>query len=59
MYRRGIVWAPDTIVSAGGIVYATAVELDRVPPEQALQRVWAAVLQWTSTSGNRLGEPAL
>jgi glutamate dehydrogenase/leucine dehydrogenase len=37
--RRGILWAPDFIVSAGGIIYATAVELHRETNEQATARV--------------------
>lgn len=36
---RGIVWAPDEIVSAGGIIYATAVELEHETPARATERV--------------------
>jgi glutamate dehydrogenase/leucine dehydrogenase len=32
---RGICWAPDEIVSAGGIIYATAVELRHETPARA------------------------
>lgn len=36
---RGIRWAPDEIVSAGGIIYATGVELRHETPAQASARV--------------------
>jgi len=39
LHRAGIVWAPDPLVSAGGIIHATATELEHLPPEQALDRV--------------------
>src|SRR5262249_44319453 len=39
LHDRGIVWAPDFVVSAGGIVHATAVELHHETPDQALARV--------------------
>jgi leucine dehydrogenase len=39
LHDRGIVWAPDYVVSAGGVVYATSLELGGHPPEQALKRV--------------------
>jgi leucine dehydrogenase len=37
--ERGILWAPDVVVSAGGIIYATAVELHHETPERATDRV--------------------
>ncbi|MEV6847762.1 Glu/Leu/Phe/Val dehydrogenase dimerization domain-containing protein [Actinoplanes sp. NPDC051411] len=39
LHARGIIWAPDAIVSAGGIIYATAVELRHETPARALERV--------------------
>lgn len=39
--RRGIVWAPDVVVSAGGIIHATEVELRGATPAQADDRVRA------------------
>jgi leucine dehydrogenase len=36
---RGICWAPDTLVSAGGIVSAVAREIDQVTTEEADRRV--------------------
>ncbi|MFI5914834.1 Glu/Leu/Phe/Val dehydrogenase dimerization domain-containing protein [Dactylosporangium sp. NPDC051541] len=36
---RGIVWAPDHIVSAGGVIYATEVELHGATPAAAMARV--------------------
>lgn len=39
LHRRGILWAPDIVVGAGGIIYATAVELDHETPAQASARV--------------------
>jgi len=39
LHARGILWAPDTVVSAGGVVYATAVEIDQVPHDDAVHRV--------------------
>ena len=39
LHGRGIVWAPDFVVSAGGIIHATAVELLGETPNQALARV--------------------
>lgn len=39
LHQRGILWAPDFVVSAGGIIYATAVELHNHSPEQATTRV--------------------
>jgi glutamate dehydrogenase/leucine dehydrogenase len=39
LHDRGIVWAPDFVVSAGGIIHATAIELLGETPDQALTRV--------------------
>jgi leucine dehydrogenase len=39
LHERGILWAPDAIVSAGGILYATAVELRHETPARATERV--------------------
>lgn len=41
LHQRGILWAPDVVVSAGGIVHATAVELHHETSEQATARVRA------------------
>ncbi|MFF5292623.1 Glu/Leu/Phe/Val dehydrogenase family protein [Paractinoplanes globisporus] len=41
LHDRGILWAPDAVVSAGGIIHATAVELRHVPPAEALTLVEA------------------
>jgi leucine dehydrogenase len=39
LHARGILWAPDYVVSAGGVIYATAVELHGESPQQATARV--------------------
>jgi leucine dehydrogenase len=39
LHERGILWAPDIIASAGGIIYATAVELHSRTPDQATAQV--------------------
>jgi glutamate dehydrogenase/leucine dehydrogenase len=39
LHRRGILWAPDYVVSAGGILHAVAVELHHETTEQAAARV--------------------
>ncbi|HTJ34857.1 MAG TPA: Glu/Leu/Phe/Val dehydrogenase dimerization domain-containing protein [Dactylosporangium sp.] len=39
LHARGILWAPDHVVSAGGVVYATQVELHGATHEAALARV--------------------
>ncbi|MFE6335898.1 NAD(P)-dependent oxidoreductase [Streptomyces sp. NPDC057798] len=36
---RGILWAPDVVVSAGGVVHATGVELRRESAEQLTKRL--------------------
>lgn len=37
--ERGVLWAPDVVVSAGGIIHATAVELHHESSAQAAVRV--------------------
>jgi leucine dehydrogenase len=39
LHQRGILWAPDFVVSAGGIIHATAIELHHETTEQATARV--------------------
>jgi len=39
LHQRGILWAPDFVVSAGGIIQAVAVELHDETIEQAATRV--------------------
>jgi glutamate dehydrogenase/leucine dehydrogenase len=39
LHERGILWAPDFVVSAGGIIHATAVELHHETTEQATSRI--------------------
>jgi len=39
LHRRGILWAPDFIVSAGGVIHATAVELHHETTAQATARI--------------------
>lgn len=41
LHARGIYWAPDTIVSGGGIISSVARELDGASPGEADQRVRA------------------
>src|SRR6185503_18632944 len=39
LHRRGILWAPDYVVGAGGVVNAIAVELDGAGPAGAARLV--------------------
>ncbi|MEV5408624.1 Glu/Leu/Phe/Val dehydrogenase dimerization domain-containing protein [Thermopolyspora sp. NPDC052614] len=39
LHDKGVLWAPDDIVSAGGAIYAHAIELRGETPEQARARV--------------------
>ncbi|GIF21020.1 leucine dehydrogenase [Actinoplanes tereljensis] len=39
LHERGILWAPDPVVSAGGIIHATGVELRHESEAEALARV--------------------
>jgi leucine dehydrogenase len=48
LHERGISWAPDTVVSAGGIIFASARELRHASREDAEREVRAI--------GHRLGE---
>jgi leucine dehydrogenase len=48
LHERGICWAPDVIVSAGGIISAVTRELEHIPPELADRQV--------RDIGRRLGE---
>lgn len=48
LLEHGVCWAPDTVVSAGGIVSAVAREIEHVPAAEADHRVGAI--------GRRLGE---
>ena len=41
LHRRGILWAPDPVVSAGGIIHATGVELRQLSEEAAMAEVAA------------------
>jgi glutamate dehydrogenase/leucine dehydrogenase len=41
LHQRGIVWVPDYVAGAGGVIYALAVELDKETPPKALARVQA------------------
>jgi leucine dehydrogenase len=41
LHQRGIVWAPDYVVGAGGVIYALAAELHKETAENALARVQA------------------
>lgn len=41
LHRRGIVWVPDFVAGAGGVIYALAVELDMQTPRAASARVEA------------------
>ncbi|MEU4619888.1 Glu/Leu/Phe/Val dehydrogenase dimerization domain-containing protein [Actinoplanes sp. NPDC023801] len=39
LYESGILWAPDVVVSAGGIIHAVATELHHETPEQVAARI--------------------
>lgn len=39
LHERGIAWVPDYIASAGGVIHAITVELDKRTKEEALLRV--------------------
>lgn len=41
LHAHGITWAPDTVVSAGGVIHAVAIERERATAQQAHQRVMA------------------
>lgn len=64
LHRRGILWAPDIVVSAGGIIHATAVELHGETSEQAGVRVrgigdtLAGILRTARATGSTPAEAA-
>jgi glutamate dehydrogenase/leucine dehydrogenase len=39
LHERGIIWVPDYVASAGGVIYALSVELQHETPGSALARV--------------------
>ncbi|WP_345511446.1 Glu/Leu/Phe/Val dehydrogenase dimerization domain-containing protein [Phytohabitans houttuyneae] len=39
LHERGVLWLPDPVVSAGGVIYGTGVELRGLSPEAALAEV--------------------
>ena len=41
LHRRGIVWVPDYVVGAGGVIYALTMELHRGTADEARDRVQA------------------
>jgi leucine dehydrogenase len=64
LHQRSILWAPDIVVSAGGIIHATAVELHHQTPAQATVRVRAIadtltdILQTAHTTGSTPADAA-
>ncbi|WP_221320369.1 Glu/Leu/Phe/Val dehydrogenase family protein [Actinoplanes sp. L3-i22] len=57
LHERGILWAPDVVVSAGGLIHATAVELLHETPAQVDARLHgigatlAAILRTAAAGG--------
>ena len=41
LHDRGILWAPDFVVNAGGVIYGNAMEMDACSREEAIARVGA------------------
>ncbi len=41
LHDRGILWAPDFVVNAGGVIYGNAMEMDGCSREEAIARVGA------------------
>jgi len=41
LHDRGIVWAPDFVVNAGGVIYGNAMEMEGCGREEAIERVGA------------------
>jgi leucine dehydrogenase len=41
LHDRGILWAPDFVVNAGGVIYGSAMEMDGCSREDAIARVGA------------------
>jgi leucine dehydrogenase len=64
LHQRDILWAPDIVVSAGGIIYATAVELLHETSAQATTRVHgvadtlAGILRTARATGSTPAEAA-
>ena len=64
LHERGILWAPDIVVSAGGIIHATAVELlheTAVQTDVRLQAIGATltgILRTAQTTGSTPAEAA-
>ncbi len=65
LHRRGIVWVPDYVAGAGGVIYALAVELDKEAPAKATARVEAIaetvamLLDSAERTGTDLAQAAL
>ncbi len=59
LHRRGILWVPDYVVSAGGVIHATAVETRGVPVAAALAEVdgIGATVTDLLDAADRTGEP--
>jgi glutamate dehydrogenase/leucine dehydrogenase len=57
LHARGIIWAPDFIVNAGGVVYEVAVGLDQIADAEAIAQVrhigdrLAAILEESAAEG--------
>ncbi|MEY9856401.1 glutamate dehydrogenase/leucine dehydrogenase [Catenulispora sp. GAS73] len=64
LHKRGIAWVPDYIASAGGVIHAITVELDKRTEDEARQRVRgiedtvAELLQSADTRGVTLAAVA-
>ncbi|MET8050728.1 Glu/Leu/Phe/Val dehydrogenase dimerization domain-containing protein [Streptosporangium sp. NPDC005286] len=61
LHRRGIVWVPDYVVSAGGIINALTMELHHETPDEARERVEAiehTVADLLDTAEHRQMTPA-
>jgi leucine dehydrogenase len=41
LHERGILWAPDFVVNAGGVIYGSAMEIEGCSREEAVARVGA------------------
>jgi len=41
LHKRGILWAPDFVVNAGGVIYGSAMEMDGSSRAEAIARVGA------------------
>ncbi|TDD56507.1 Glu/Leu/Phe/Val dehydrogenase [Nonomuraea terrae] len=61
LHRRGIVWVPDYVASAGGVVNALTIELHKGTPDEARERVEAiehTVADLLAAAGHRHVTPA-